>query len=567
MSNEQTNQSRVNTQIVIPSQLLLSGQISSEKELVNIETGEFLDEQHEHINDICQDLFYNLNRVLSKFPFSFESDNWKEHIVMLPFPQETKSCFGEGEGIPIIVIVQKIKYNDNNEIPDTEVEYPISNAQHHIVRLADSLSTSFAEEIEINHLSRIMVGISPVLGGTDNNHIAGGGPGGLPVEPPEDVARMKEIHFAMVLPESEYESGEVPEVSIAVLDTAYDFKKCRPMNSSSECNSFEPNESWMNPKAFPNGIHGDVHMEDYKFKMKDHGLFVSSLAKASAPKGTSVKLYQILDNFGVGTGASMCRTFHQLAWDIVASNKKDKKMHWVINMSFFSVLTGSEHEAFEKVTLKLANSALKMSYLSTLTDIMGLLICALQSLETRNNRVIFVAAAGNSKAQVFIIHLEQLLQRLIPERKPNEPIFSAFAPARYSEVIAVAATDDKLATDRSIYSRDAVDLQDERKYGVQTFGGAVINGYANSKDGIVGLYYNKYPVVGKNIDNKKGIASWAGTSFATPLVSGAFARLLSSNKMNSDDPVLELHKVLTGDPTATRKPDLDKPVKLPLKED
>lgn len=74
--------------------------------------------------------------------------------------------------------------------------------------------------------------------------------------------------------------------------------------------------------------------------------------------------------------------------------------------------------------------------------------------------------------------------------------------------------------------------------GVATFGGNsnATTDKTNSTDGMLGVYIGTYP---DNVPNTTGFARWAGTSFATPVITGALAVLVADG-YTTDDAIQKL---------------------------
>lgn len=617
------------------TQLLFSCVLDIEERVINTDTG--LIEDEELLLQIYQPIYDWLCAIFSKYSkyLYFPYPDLKKHIIMLPFPSETRLTFDANcnKGIPAIIIVRNIAFDhakhekeaneDKNDEIDNIVndeiiekvwsELPFDIIQNHwaaiithsnniIMTLSsdqkpiptESIENAFRESHVIP--GSIKIGVSSVAAGLQTNHIPGGGPGGLPVEP-DDNSSIGDIQFKWDIKGDK--NGK--NVSIAVLDTAYEFWLSQ---LDSNRNYIPRRENvWLNNYTFP-GCQGQTVLDEYPIPMPDHGLFVCSLAKASAPEAT-IRLYQVLDDYGVGSGESICMAFHKLAWDIRSSSDD-----WVVNMSLFLAIIGSERTIIEaaKAEVDATNAQIESESIDSITDVTQMLICALKLLAKEvGNRIIFVAAAGNSQSKsYFLRHSFEALTNVTPKFHLNESIshkliqltaskllvplslFPSCAPASYDNVVAVAATETKKAIDIAGYSLDPVDVHlktenskqvvDSRILGVKTFGGTVTNKNHNylpySNGGIVGVYLQNYPEIDqitgilKYRHNKTGLAKWSGTSFAAPLVSGAFACLLSSDEIIDDvDPALKLFQVLTKNPSAKRgngSSDFKEPVGLPL---
>jgi Subtilase family len=104
---------------------------------------------------------------------------------------------------------------------------------------------------------------------------------------------------------------------------------------------------------------------------------------------------------------------------------------------------------------------------------------------------------------------------------------SARYPAAYDSVLGVAAldVDKKMAT----YSNEP-DVP--KTAGAAAFGGIQTDGVTDPNLGVIGAYIGAYP---DGVPNTQGLASWSGTSFATPVVSAALATLLCEDPEHALD--------------------------------
>jgi subtilisin family serine protease len=106
------------------------------------------------------------------------------------------------------------------------------------------------------------------------------------------------------------------------------------------------------------------------------------------------------------------------------------------------------------------------------------------------------------------------------DRKPDSPWPPARYPAAHPSVLGVGAL--KHDGDPTEYSNRA-DIPP--RDGIVTFGGDSQGVYSDQTNGVVGAYIGSFPDGSPNHD---GLASWAGTSFAAPRISGSIAALMSA---------------------------------------
>lgn len=166
--------------------------------------------------------------------------------------------------------------------------------------------------------------------------------------------------------------------------------------------------------------------------------------------------------------------------------------------------------------------------------------------------IISIQAGAYTRGDRGMPELERLLTSLRSTRRDDAPLVIAaagnngtsrpFFPAAYDWVIAVGATDDDTS------------LCDFTNYGdwvtVYAHGRELINAYPT------GTYVcYEPPQVGEVREFTTGLAEWSGTSFSTPVVSGAVAAHMSEHGSTARQAIAELIKagVPLSDPRAKGK--------------
>ncbi|MCB8980586.1 MAG: S8/S53 family peptidase [Ardenticatenaceae bacterium] len=272
-------------------------------------------------------------------------------------------------------------------------------------------------------------------------------------------------------------------------------------------------------------------LDGHDYDMSDHGLFISGLIHQTQPY-TKIDLIQVLNNCGVGT-------LNSLLWglDKVRALGPDRSRA-ILNCSLTIGFEESKlREECEELVEKLVELVQKRlmsldelekteSYLAEIAFVAGrklphvapflcmfwpgllkaltLFIMEYAFTQTQRDVSVIVGAAGNDGT-------------LTPTRYP----------AAFASVIGIGALDSNDA--QAPYSNTADEIPGG---GFWTFGGDANNSnseYADSVTGLLGVYTAPgYPDI--NTPNKTGWARWAGTSFATAVISGSFALLHSQDK-------------------------------------
>ena len=302
-----------------------------------------------------------------------------------------------------------------------------------------------------------------------------------------------------------------------------------------------------------------IHAKAHEYEMSSHGLFVTSLIHMIAPKA-KIKVYRVLNDYGIGTSYTVMRGLQE-----ALSNHQEINNHedipLVINLSLtmtFPLLkdhlpTETDkpidfHDLLELIIDDIEEErggADVWGYKCGMDQLACQLRYAVQSvthLLSKLKNVTIVAAAGNEN-----------VGNGVPE---------ASFPASFEEVIGVAAlkaldkpptNESQLTVSLTTYSSKA---DKPARQGFAVFGGesaeppekkqakkATFTGVGR----LAGLYIDKFPESNgdgtykppENNNNSTGWAYWSGTSFATPIIAGAMAKLLLINGKSEPDKILE----------------------------
>jgi len=249
----------------------------------------------------------------------------------------------------------------------------------------------------------------------------------------------------------------------------------------------------------------DFYHPGHNYVMSDHGLFVAGIIHAIAPKA-KLHLIEVLNPYGVGTLNSIATGFDLAARGIGPQSKR------VVNASLGLEVPQPRADWLDYV--RKHDPFWRQFSASRITTMVSPLerICELFDYfdldefgnPNRHPYVGAVAAAGN-------------------DHTPRSPLPPARYPAAHRSVLGVGALkhDDKTPAE---YSNIA---DTPKSDGIATFGGDPHGINTDPTYGVVGAYIGTFP---DGSENGYGLASWAGTSFATPRISGYIAALMSDGR-------------------------------------
>lgn len=362
-----------------------------------------------------------------------------------------------------------------------------------------------------------------------------GGPGGLPVsfKGSDDKAPYQFVDFIKKLESKNlYDTGN--NVDVAILDTA-------------PC----PHDLVLAPKEWPEnplisgllGPDGKLHLypatygellrmgntslNRHDYKMTDHGLFAAGIIHSLVPKA-SIHLIEVLNPFGIGDLASLADGMRKVVNEIY---NPDTKRHLVVNCSWMLELPlSAKHTSamddndpeydFEQAVLDFVIAERDQAYaLKAICDRLYLLGAQV------------IAAAGNDWNK------KEMQGAQPDDQRVNAP--EARYPAAFVSAVGVGALPKNAKLSSGKYRASKYSNLGDKPAGdgIMTLGGE-----EGKKIGVLGLYLGeKFPkrapiptnphaldMNERKSDEKNHWAWWAGTSFATPILTGTIAAVLSS---------------------------------------
>jgi hypothetical protein len=262
----------------------------------------------------------------------------------------------------------------------------------------------------------------------------------------------------------------------------------------------------------------------HQYSMTSHGLFVAGIIRSMAPQA-KLRLIEILNNAASGTMESLANGLS------IAIQPDRTGTPLVINCSFTFAIPRPGDPPPDDL------EGVPPEELPALT-------AGLQSLFAVANQwshVVIVAAAGNTNGELF---------GTPPAPPATRPM--ARYPAAFQDVAGVAALDqddNNVATPPSFasYSNLGDDQSNEQ---IAAFGGEIVAGsnppVSSDVNGMLGVFVEPQPVFNPAtelydpVNNPDGWVRWAGTSFATPIITAAIANLLANNLASATTAIGEL---------------------------
>lgn len=372
------------------------------------------------------------------------------------------------------------------------------------------------------------ISISPNwLGGSMPHNQPTGGPGSLPASLAAGTQRRFEIRDLEVL--DSLSRFRRPGAKIVIFDTARDLNEYpATVNDIPPMTVYRYQDLKPEFEALPPYWEEDPKKDHYD--ESDHGPFIASIIHKIT--SAEICLYEVLNRYGDG---SFITVSHGLSEALNRHAQGATKL--VFNCSFGMVRKlpehKSQHETWKAFYPKLWESLIQELIFMALDDAFAQVIS--------HPNITVVAAAGNEANKV---------NQKGEVVEPGRP--SAWYPAAFDKVLSVAALPKHYFRDtaqegkivpatysNSAHSEDP-DKKDKAHYSFATFGGERRNKPGNPfapADGVVGVYIGKIPK--QNLDgsfsqdgpdNQTYVGQWAGTSFATPIISALVAA--QENELN-----------------------------------
>jgi Subtilase family len=263
-----------------------------------------------------------------------------------------------------------------------------------------------------------------------------------------------------------------------------------------------------------------IEIYGHDYNMTDHGLFVAGIINSLAPKA-ELHLYQVLNKYGLGDLLSIGRALEKVTNDF-------QGRQLIVNLSLTMNMPLEEGHLKANDDFGMGQSILsyKPSFLMHL--ICGI-VCWIFEWLLHLPCPSFCESWLDRQARPFewISDLVYALDsRVIAaagnDSKNRASRLGALYPAALERVFGVGA----LARGLPLRPADYSNLADQpASKGITTLGGE-----EGEKQGILGVYVGEFPEDenGSRPNNENGWAWWAGTSFATPIISGITAAVLGN---------------------------------------
>ena len=383
--------------------------------------------------------------------------------------------------------------------------------------------------------------------GCSTNGMGGGGvggPGGQPVAP-ASLPKGKEGYFQ--LPKGIVSTGGGKGAHVAVIDTLPSEMDLRHALATWRSNKLLSDV--LGNDRFQTHSAGGMHLLQtvgysllsHPYAMPDHGLFVSGIIRAIAPQA-EIHLIEALNPFGVGSFESFANAFllvHKLASGAVVERGERVQSSVVVSLDNTAL-----HRDFPANKPVFPLDGVTVPYVVNCSFMFNAPTIIPGGPQRSTQHPSATEAAGQVIERIWSV-----LDPLFPKGTVNRLFMFAaagndgvseglktghFRPARYPA--AFTTVTGVGALDRDDTPAVYTDLSDlPPSVGFATFGGNVIDDgspgpgeryLTDSKKGMLGIYScPRYP---DGTPNVTGWARWAGTSFATPILSGVTALRLSA---------------------------------------
>lgn len=259
---------------------------------------------------------------------------------------------------------------------------------------------------------------------------------------------------------------------------------------------------------------GSTSLNNHDYKMTDHGLFIAGIIHSIVPEA-EIHLIEVLNQYGVGDISSFARGLQIVSEKIYKSDRKLAiNCSWMLEFPLedrhwrYTDCVGDLDAEFARAVLRFSGD----------DEIKGPTQLMLEFLFNQFfdwGRQAFAAAGNDGK-------------------KKDKTRVQARYPAALKHVTGVGAlpktlerTGGRIKKYRpSVFSN----LSEQPNYkGVVDQGVLTLGGEEGEGNGVLGLYIGEFPGCCRN---ESKWAWWAGTSFATPILTGAVAAVLSRKANN-----------------------------------
>jgi len=276
--------------------------------------------------------------------------------------------------------------------------------------------------------------------------------------------------------------------------------------------------------------------DGHDYKMSDHGLFVAGIIHTLAPKA-AIHLIQVLNRYGMSDLTSISRGLQKVIQKDGTGNNVVVNMSLTINFPIESEHITTDDPVGRRLGEQILSHKNERSWwieiLCWIVNIICWLIAYLFGIRLRGCEPTWYDR--QTWAMMWICKSVSALNSNIiaaagNRRRQEGPRPQAEYPAAFLDVLGVGALpkytdpppDQNARLDTTSYSNFS-----DRPNGT---GIATLGGEAGAEAGVLGIYVGEFPkdASGNQESNDSGWAWWSGTSFATPIVSGIVAAMLSN---------------------------------------
>lgn len=290
-----------------------------------------------------------------------------------------------------------------------------------------------------------------------------------------------------------------------------------------------------------------VHLRDHDYDMRDHGIFIAGIVHTIAPEA-EIHLYEVLNPSGVGDLFSIAKGLRE-----VLSAFRGQRL--VVNCSLMLNIPLLNHPV-TNLDMRLAALIFdEQNYHSDREEYL--------TIERFQRGCAWLTRQGMAiewACDQFLWQGARVIAAAGNDWKPNKARPQARFPAAFDSVLGVGALpkNEKFDTNKNRFPANYSNFADApEKCGIVTLGGE-----SGEENGILGVYLGEFPPSEFLLtpllrpistilperplvpENKNNWAWWAGTSFATPIVTGLTALAFSDlqDPAITEDAIGKLYK-------------------------
>ncbi len=371
----------------------------------------------------------------------------------------------------------------------------------------------------------------------------GGHPPPVPYTSPNNTVAYK--HSLPTEIESLYPQDEVGKgITVAILDTApslHDLAEAYERHHKVRPHDPKDHHPILEGLLGPNGrlqVHAaaldellrlrSVHLRDHDRNMTDHGLFIAGIVNSVAPNA-EIHLYEVFNADGVADIESIARGF----WKVIA-DQKGEEARLLVNCSFVINIPRLNHRITDLDPKLLAKIMRKWDKENT--------IDFLTSEHLSRDGETWLARQGLAIEWICDL-IYALGSRVIAAARndwDNQESTADLPVVRYPAAFGSTIGVGLLPTGK-------ITMQADQPESIEVM---ALGGEIEENSGVLGVYIGNFPpdpvteqIKMAGTHKKSDWAWWAGTSFTTPILTGAIAAVLSgpAQPATTEDAIVSIY--------------------------